>query len=226
MIEFSNGNTHKEFHVGHLRNICYGDAVAKILNFAGVKNIIFTDAKGIIYKTFIIGEGPGRYEEVKKVPFVGPSGRLLDKTLAIAGIDRAECFITNTTLCRPESDREADAAAMCCAPRLFREINQGRVSGNSSSSAASRGDRRRLPGSKAHSPRRIRVSSDANFQPPILCLGKPATRLVLGTSSILYARGFIWTAPAIDPAKVHAAWAKAGWEWRAAGSDDRKLVAK
>jgi arginyl-tRNA synthetase len=31
MIEYSNGNTHKELHVGHLRNICYGDAVSRII---------------------------------------------------------------------------------------------------------------------------------------------------------------------------------------------------
>lgn len=37
MIEFSNANTHKEYHVGHLRNICYGDAVTKILAANGYK---------------------------------------------------------------------------------------------------------------------------------------------------------------------------------------------
>ncbi|MDA3802891.1 MAG: arginine--tRNA ligase [Patescibacteria group bacterium] len=31
MIEYSNGNTHKEYHVGHLRNIAYGDSVKNIL---------------------------------------------------------------------------------------------------------------------------------------------------------------------------------------------------
>jgi len=31
MIEYSNGNTHKELHIGHLRNICYGDAVNRTL---------------------------------------------------------------------------------------------------------------------------------------------------------------------------------------------------
>jgi arginyl-tRNA synthetase len=31
MIEYSNVNTHKEYHIGHLRNVCYGDAVAGIL---------------------------------------------------------------------------------------------------------------------------------------------------------------------------------------------------
>lgn len=34
-IEYSNANTHKEYHVGHLRNICYGDAAAKILSANG-----------------------------------------------------------------------------------------------------------------------------------------------------------------------------------------------
>ncbi|NLZ74334.1 arginine--tRNA ligase [Candidatus Falkowbacteria bacterium] len=39
MIEFSNGNTHKEYHVGHLRNIAYGDAVNHLLNANGYKSI-------------------------------------------------------------------------------------------------------------------------------------------------------------------------------------------
>jgi len=37
MIEFSNANTHKEYHVGHLRNIAFGDAVTKILAANGYK---------------------------------------------------------------------------------------------------------------------------------------------------------------------------------------------
>lgn len=39
MVEFSNANTHKEYHVGHLRNICYGDAVNKILAANGYKAV-------------------------------------------------------------------------------------------------------------------------------------------------------------------------------------------
>jgi arginyl-tRNA synthetase len=35
MIEYSNANTHKEYHVGHLRNICYGDAVSRIIKANG-----------------------------------------------------------------------------------------------------------------------------------------------------------------------------------------------
>ncbi len=39
MVEYSNGNTHKEYHVGHLRNITYGDAVNSLLNANGFKSI-------------------------------------------------------------------------------------------------------------------------------------------------------------------------------------------
>jgi len=39
MIEYSQPNTHKEYHVGHLRNLCYGDAVNRMLAANGVKAI-------------------------------------------------------------------------------------------------------------------------------------------------------------------------------------------
>lgn len=39
MIEYSNGNTHKEYHVGHLRNISYGDAVNRLLSANGYRSI-------------------------------------------------------------------------------------------------------------------------------------------------------------------------------------------
>ncbi|MFZ4631940.1 MAG: arginine--tRNA ligase [Patescibacteria group bacterium] len=37
MIEYSNGNTHKEYHVGHLRNISYGDSVSRLFSANGYK---------------------------------------------------------------------------------------------------------------------------------------------------------------------------------------------
>lgn len=39
MIEFSNGNTHKEYHVGHMRNISYADSVNRLLTANGYKSI-------------------------------------------------------------------------------------------------------------------------------------------------------------------------------------------
>ncbi len=39
LVEYSNVNTHKEYHVGHLRNICYGDTVNRILTANGYDSI-------------------------------------------------------------------------------------------------------------------------------------------------------------------------------------------
>ncbi len=39
MIEYSQPNTHKAFHVGHLRNVCLGHALSNVLDFAGFKTL-------------------------------------------------------------------------------------------------------------------------------------------------------------------------------------------
>jgi len=43
----------------------------------------------------VIGEVPGDQEDRQGHPFVGPAGKLLDKALVEAGIDRAQVYITN-----------------------------------------------------------------------------------------------------------------------------------
>ncbi|MEU4326595.1 UdgX family uracil-DNA binding protein [Nonomuraea dietziae] len=43
----------------------------------------------------IVGEQPGDQEDRKGAPFVGPAGRILDKGLEEAGIDRQEAYLTN-----------------------------------------------------------------------------------------------------------------------------------
>jgi uracil-DNA glycosylase family protein len=42
-----------------------------------------------------VGEQPGDQEDKQGRPFVGPAGRMLDKALAEAGIDRADVYVTN-----------------------------------------------------------------------------------------------------------------------------------
>ncbi|MFL6099779.1 MAG: UdgX family uracil-DNA binding protein [Actinomycetales bacterium] len=44
---------------------------------------------------FLVGEQPGDVEDVEGAPFVGPAGRLLDKAMAEAGLDRNEVYVTN-----------------------------------------------------------------------------------------------------------------------------------
>ena len=43
----------------------------------------------------LVGEQPGDAEDVAGHPFVGPAGKLLDRALADAGIDRADVYVTN-----------------------------------------------------------------------------------------------------------------------------------
>ena len=43
----------------------------------------------------LVGEQPGDYEDREGRPFVGPAGKLLDRALAEAGIDRSRAYVTN-----------------------------------------------------------------------------------------------------------------------------------
>jgi DNA polymerase len=43
----------------------------------------------------LIGEQPGDQEDLVGRPFVGPAGKLLDKALAEAGVDRKQVYVTN-----------------------------------------------------------------------------------------------------------------------------------
>lgn len=52
-------------------------------------------------RIMLVGEAPGREEEYAKRPFVGDSGRELDKMLLEAGISRRDCFVTNVCKVRP-----------------------------------------------------------------------------------------------------------------------------
>jgi uracil-DNA glycosylase len=46
-------------------------------------------------RLLVVGEQPGDSEDVQGAPFVGSSGRLLDRALVDAGIDRERVFVTN-----------------------------------------------------------------------------------------------------------------------------------
>src|SRR5437867_10663546 len=44
----------------------------------------------------LVGEQPGDYEDVAGKPFVGPAGKIMDRALEEAGIDRNKVYVTNT----------------------------------------------------------------------------------------------------------------------------------
>jgi len=76
-------------------------------------------------KIFLIGEAPGRDEDIIGRPFIGKSGQLLDKILEACGFNREEhVFISNIIRCRPPGNRiPSEQEAKTCMPYLFRQIN-------------------------------------------------------------------------------------------------------
>src|SRR2546422_9820873 len=46
-------------------------------------------------RVMLVGEQPGDEEDKKGLPFVGPAGRLLDRALEAAGVDREHLYVTN-----------------------------------------------------------------------------------------------------------------------------------
>lgn len=72
----------------------------------------------------VVGEGPGAEEDQQGLPFVGPSGRLLDKMLASIGLSReTNCYIANIVKCRPPNNREpAPDERRACMPFLEEQI--------------------------------------------------------------------------------------------------------
>lgn len=54
----------------------------------------------------LIGEAPGKQEDIQGKPFVGASGRFLDEMLAAAGLERSDIYITNIVKYRPPGNRD------------------------------------------------------------------------------------------------------------------------
>jgi len=73
----------------------------------------------------IVGEGPGRDEDIRGEPFVGRSGQLLDRMLAAIGIARERVYITNIVKCRPPNNRDPKASeTQHCRVFLDAQIKQ------------------------------------------------------------------------------------------------------
>ena len=71
----------------------------------------------------VIGEGPGKMEMRTGEVFVGPSGKLLNRALERAGLERRKAHVTNAMLCKADNEKDVPAALVCCAPRLMRELS-------------------------------------------------------------------------------------------------------
>ncbi|MBR6184659.1 MAG: uracil-DNA glycosylase [Clostridia bacterium] len=65
------------------------------------KPLVLGEGKADGPALMLIGEAPGETEVLKRRPFVGKAGKNLDEFLLLAGLDRAEIFVTNAVKIRP-----------------------------------------------------------------------------------------------------------------------------
>jgi uracil-DNA glycosylase family protein len=81
-------------------------------------------------RVMLVGEQPGDQEDRTGTPFVGPAGRLLDRALAEAGIDRDETYVTNAVKhfkwkargTRRIHDKPSWSEQLACRPWLDAEL--------------------------------------------------------------------------------------------------------
>ncbi len=71
----------------------------------------------------IVGEAPGREEDIQGRPFVGRSGELLTKMLRAINLERQEVFITSVVKCRPPRNRTPKKEEIeACLTYLLKQI--------------------------------------------------------------------------------------------------------
>jgi uracil-DNA glycosylase family 4 len=86
-------------------------------------NVVFGEGN-INAPVFLIGEAPGRNEDIQGRPFVGRSGQLLDDMLSSCGFNRSDhVFISSIVKCRPPGNRTPRIAEITkCKPYVLQQI--------------------------------------------------------------------------------------------------------
>lgn len=85
-------------------------------------NLVFADGNPEA-DIMLVGEAPGREEDLQGKPFVGRSGQLLDRMLGAIGLDRTGVYIANTVPWRPPGNRTPSPQEVAvCLPFLYRQI--------------------------------------------------------------------------------------------------------
>jgi uracil-DNA glycosylase len=74
-------------------------------------------------RIMFVGEAPGRDEDLEGLPFVGRSGKLLDRMIATIGLDRTKAYIANVIPWRPPGNRTpTPQETQICLPFIQRQI--------------------------------------------------------------------------------------------------------
>lgn len=89
---------------------------------ATATQLVFADGNPQARLMFV-GEAPGRDEDIEGLPFVGRSGKLLDRMLAAIGLDRRSVYIANIVPWRPPGNRTpTPQESQICLPFISRQI--------------------------------------------------------------------------------------------------------
>lgn len=116
-------------------------------------------------KLLVVGEAPGREEDARNLPFVGPAGQLLEKLMAEAGIDPSVVRQENIVRCWPKdatgkSTAPNKKAVSACLPYIYRVLAQ--------------------------------IALDQEVLPLIVALGNTALEALTGYEAITRNRGIIY----------------------------------
>ena len=89
---------------------------------ATAKQLVFADGNPQAAVMFV-GEAPGREEDLEGLPFVGRSGKLLDRMLAAIGLTRTNAYVANIVPWRPPGNRTpTPQESQICLPFVRRHI--------------------------------------------------------------------------------------------------------
>jgi uracil-DNA glycosylase family 4 len=84
--------------------------------------LVFADGNPAA-RVMFVGEAPGREEDIAGLPFVGRSGKLLDRMMAAIGLDRSQAYIANMVPWRPPGNRTpTPQESAICLPFTLRQI--------------------------------------------------------------------------------------------------------
>jgi uracil-DNA glycosylase family 4 len=74
-------------------------------------------------RIMFVGEAPGREEDIEGLPFVGRSGKLLDRMMSAIGLDRSSAYIANVIPWRPPGNRTpTPQETQICLPFIQRQV--------------------------------------------------------------------------------------------------------
>ena len=106
-----------------LGNLCHSIQNCQKCSLRESRNNLVFGAGNPDAELMLIGEAPGREEDLQGKPFVGAAGRLLTEALGRVGLSRADVYIANILKCRPPDNRNPQPEEIkVCFPYLERQI--------------------------------------------------------------------------------------------------------